>query len=213
MPTPELIFYVVIIVFVGYWLYTQQKMPEIQYIYKQQQPQQQQPQQPQQQQQYSRVNEEDKQINIDIHNDTRRPPMIVDPLREYDRRTIDDDLTPPYRRSYYEDDYRIVPGLGPYYTRGRPGRFRKVGTLIAQDVPTNDKYKFLLLMGRQKWSGGEYEYYAISPDRDQKLKFFVHSKNKEITNGDDITLHELDGYTFKFKEDKDLTPLYDPYTD
>lgn len=200
MPAPELIFYIVIILFVGYWIHTQQKQPEVKYIYKdvQRQP----------------TNDDDKQINIDIHNEPRRgPPIIVDPLRDYDRRTIEDDLTPPFRRSYYDHDFRGVPGLGPYYSRGRPGLFRKVGTLIAQDVPATDKYKFLLLMGRQKWSGGEYEYYAISPDRDQKLKFFVHSKNKEITNGDTVKLHELDGYTFIFKEDKDLSPLYDPYSE
>jgi hypothetical protein len=200
MPAPELIFYIVIILFVGYWIHTQQKQPEIKYIYKdvQRQP----------------TNDDEKQINIDIHNEPRRgPPIIVDPLRDYDRRTIEDDLTPPFRRSYYDYDVRGVPGLGPYYSRGRPGLFRKVGTLIAQDVPATDKYKFLLLMGRQKWSGGEYEYYAISPDRDQKLKFFVHSKNKEITNGDTVKLHELDGYTFIFKEDKDLSPLYDPYSE
>ena len=74
------------------------------------------------------------------------PSPPGDPLRKFDYDAVDNDFTPPYRRSLYdESSYNLVPGLFPTYTRGPPGRFRKIGTLIAQGVGTNDTYKFLYL--------------------------------------------------------------------
>lgn len=141
------------------------------------------------------------------------PVPPVDPLRKFDYDSVNDDFTPPFRRSYYDDNnYRLVPGLYPTYTRGPPGRFRKVGTLIAEGVGANDKYKFLLLMGRQKYpSGDDYEYYATSANIEQKLKFYIETRGREIRCGDLIKLPELEGYTYRFKEDQDLSPKYDPY--
>jgi len=142
------------------------------------------------------------------------PPGIpIDPLRKFDYDSVNDDFTPPFRRSYYDDyNYRLVPGLFPTYTRGPPGRFRKVGTLVAEGVAANDRYKFLLLMGRQKWPGGDdYEYYAMSPNVDQKLKFYIRSRGREICGGDIVKIDELEGYTYRFSEDADLSPRYDPY--
>lgn len=139
------------------------------------------------------------------------PP--IDPLRKFDYDSVNDDFTPPFRRSYYDEfNYRLHPALFPTYTRGPPGRFRKIGTLVAEGVSANDRYKFLLLMGRHKWpSGGDYEYYAISPDSDRRLKFYIENRGKEISNDDIIRVPELEGYVYKFKEDKDLSPRYDPY--
>jgi hypothetical protein len=138
------------------------------------------------------------------------PP--VDPLRRFDYDAVEDDFTPPFRRSYYDDyNYRLTPGLYPTYTRGPPGRFRKVGSLIAQGVSANDKYKFLLLMGREKYPGREYEYFATCSNSEQKMKFYIETRGKEICDGDIVSIHELEGYSFKFKEDHDLSPKYDPY--
>jgi hypothetical protein len=142
------------------------------------------------------------------------PPIPpIDPLRKFDYDSVNDDFTPPFRRSYYDEfNYRLNPALFPAYTRGPPGRFRKIGTLIADGVSPNDKYKFLLLMGRQKWpSGGDYEYYAMSPDSDRRMKFYIETRGKEIHHDDLIKIPEIDGYTYIFKEDKDLSPRYDPY--
>lgn len=154
--------------------------------------------------------------SILINNDTEEedypypPHHMVDPLRLYDERTVNDDFTPPYRRSLYEDNL-LHPGLYPLYTRGPPGRFRKVGMLIADGVASNDKYKFLLLMGRQKYIGREYEYFASSVDADQRLKFYIETRGKEISDGDIVKIPELEGYTYRFREDQDLSPKYDPY--
>jgi hypothetical protein len=149
-------------------------------------------------------------------------PGPIDPLRKFDYDAIEDDFTPPFRRSYYDDNnYRLAPGLYPAYTRGPPGRFRKVGTLIAQTftpsggsagaVTPNDKFKFMILMGRQKYSNRDYEYFVTSPDSDQRLKFYIDTNGREISNGDTVTVTELSGYSFTFNEDPDLSPKYDPY--
>lgn len=160
--------------------------------------------------------EGEQDINIDIHNRNGGrgfPPIPpIDPLRKFDYDAVEDDFTPPFRRSYYDEyNYRLLPGLYPTYTRGPPGRFRKVGTLIAQGVGANDKYKFLIMMGRQKYHCRDFEYFATSSNTEQRLKFYIETKGKEISDGDIVTIKELDGYTFRFSEDPDLSPRYDPY--
>jgi len=136
----------------------------------------------------------------------------VDPLRKFDYDAVNDEFTPPFRRSYYDEyNYVLHPGLYPTYTRGPMGRFRKVGTLVAEGVGSNDKYKFLNLMGRQKYVGREYEYYATTIDTERGIKFYIDTKGKEINDGDVVTITKLDGYKFKFEEDPDLSPRYDPY--
>lgn len=135
---------------------------------------------------------------------------LADPLRKFDYDAVHDEFTPPFRRSYY-DDYALHPGLYPTYTRGPPGRFRKVGTLIAQGVGHDDKYKFLNLNGREKYPGREYEYFATSVDTESKIKFYIDTKGKEIRDGDNVSVKNLEGYEFVFSEDEDLSPKYDPY--
>ena len=150
--------------------------------------------------------------NNNNNNNHIHPPPI-DPLRKFDYDAVHDEFTPPFRRSYYDDhsSYAPHPALFPTYTRGPPGRFRKIGTLVAQGVNHNDKYKFLHMMGREKYSGREYEYFAISPNNECKMKFYFDTKGKEINDGDILTHRDLDGYTYQFNLDEDLSPKYDPY--
>lgn len=157
--------------------------------------------------------EGEQNVNIDIHNrNGGRIPLPIDPLRKFDYDAIDDDFTPPFRRSYYDEyNYRLHPALHPTYTRGPPGRFRKIGTLVAQGVGANDKYKFLIMMGRQKYHCRDFEYFATSSNTEQRLKFYIETKGKEINDGDIVIVKELDGYTYRFNEDQDLSPRYDPY--
>jgi hypothetical protein len=133
-----------------------------------------------------------------------------DPLRKFDYDAVHDEFTPPFRRSYY-DDYALHPALYPTYTRGPPGRFRKVGTLVAQGVAHGDKYKFLNLNGREKYPGREYEYFVTSVDTESKIKFYIDTRGKEIRDGDTVKVKNLEGYTYIFSEDEDLSPKYDPY--
>ncbi len=136
-----------------------------------------------------------------------------DPLRKFDYDAMYDEFTPPFRRNYYdENNYNLNPGLYPTYTRGPPGKFRKIGTLVAQSVATNDKYKFLHLMGREKYPGRDFEYYATSTSTEQRVKFYINTKGKEINDNDIVIIPQLEGYQYRFDEDKDLSPRYDPYT-
>lgn len=140
------------------------------------------------------------------------PPPPIDPLRKFDYDAVYDTFTPPFRRSYYDDHNYVLPhGLLPTYTRGPIGRFRKIGTLTAQGVGANDKYKFLNLIGRERYPNRDFEYYATSTNMDQNVKFYIETKGKEITDGNIITVPGLDGYEYLFKEDPDLSPRYDPY--
>jgi len=145
------------------------------------------------------------------------PPILgkrpVDPLRQFDYDVLEDEFTPPFRRSMYDDDYsyRFVDGLYPTYTRGPMGRFRIIGTLDAQGVATKDDYKFLNLYGRQKYNGREFEYYASPIDSDKNIKFYIDTRGKEIFDSDTVLIDKLQGYTFIFKEYEDLSPKYDPY--
>ena len=156
-------------------------------------------------------------LRVDINSvndfdDIPLPPPI-DPLRKFDYDVINDDFTPPYRRSYYDDyDGILIPPLRPYYTRGPPGRFRKIGILVAEGVTPNDKYKFLNVMGRKRHPGAsDYEYFASGVDSDAQIKFNIETKGRELKDGDVVKITELEGYTYKFTEHKDMSPLYDPY--
>ena len=166
-----------------------------------------------------------RNINVNVNNDDASfggypPPMMggpgpvppVDPLRKFDYDAMYDEFTPPFRRSYYDlYNYMLGPGLYPSYTRGPPGRFRKIGTLMAQDVGYDDKFKFLLLIGREKYPGREYEYYVTMPNTHDKLKIYIDTRGKEILDGDTVIVPEMQGYKYIFREDKDLSPKYDPY--
>jgi hypothetical protein len=170
-------------------------------------------QQSQQSQQIQGMPGTRRRVNVNVNNANHghgMPGMPIDPLRKFDYDAIHDEFTPPFRRSYY-DDYPLHPGLYPTYTRGPPGRFRKVGTLSAQGVSTNDKYKFMNLIGRQKYNNREYEYYVTSTDKESKVKFYIDSNDLKIRDGDIVKVKQLEGYTYKFTEDEDLSPKYDPY--
>lgn len=153
-----------------------------------------------------------QRLNVRVNNGNNGMPHI-DPLRKFDYDAMYDELTPPFRRSYYDEDIPLMPGMGRggIYTRGPPGRFRKIGTLIAQGSSHNDKYKFMNLLGREKYPGRDYEYYCTTVDHESKLKIYIETKGKEIRDGDAVQVPELAGYNYIFKEDKDMSPLYDPY--
>ena len=153
-------------------------------------------------------------VNIDIINN-KQHNIHLDPLIKFDHDALNDEFTPPFRRSYYdENNYRFDHhgrSLHPIYTRGRPTSYRKIGLLISQNVSTSDPFKLLIMMGRRSFGNREYEYHAISPSADQRLKFYIDTKGKEINNGDIVNIEELEGHSYKFKEDIDLSPRYDPY--
>lgn len=141
------------------------------------------------------------------------PPVPVAPitpvelLREYDYKTLSDPLTPPWKR----DDYftGVLPSIA---TRGYPSAFKKFGLLVDETLDNNDKYKFLILVGRRKYPNADYyEYYATTDDsQTSAIKFDIPNIHKELFTDAKVEIVEL-GKTYTLKRDKTLTFEYYPY--
>jgi hypothetical protein len=165
-----------------------------------------------QQKQNSQKSQDSQQkINIDVVNQNdngENLPIASDPyapLRNYDYRTINDPLVPPLKR----DDYNIP--VFPIPTRGFPGGYKKMGTLIDTDADNQDKYKFLFLIGRQKYPGStQYDYFVIDNNTDSTLKFELHHVHKELFTDDEIEIIELNK-TYKVHIDRSLGFDYNPF--
>jgi hypothetical protein len=137
------------------------------------------------------------------------PPTVGQLIRDYDRRTIDDPLTPPFKRDDYMIPAQVVrPDLYGVYTRGAPGVFKKMGYLKNDDA---SDYKFLTLMGRQKFQGSnQYEYYVTSINRDDSIKFYIDNIRKELYEGDKVTIKQLGNTEYDVLIDKNLDLEYNP---
>jgi len=131
-------------------------------------------------------------------------------LREYDYRALNDELTPPFKRDdYYVPPQLLYPREFGLYTKGAPGIFRKMGYI--QNL-TNTDYKFLTLMGRQKYQGStQYEYYVTSTDKDSNIKFYLDKYKKELYDGDTVIIPQLNNQEYTVFIDKNLDFEYIPY--
>jgi len=136
------------------------------------------------------------------------PPTIGEVIKDYDRRTIDDPLTPPFKRDDYMVPAQVVrPDLYGVYTRGAPGVFKKMGYLKNDTAD----YKFLTLMGRQKYQGStQYEYYVTSTNRDDSIKFYIDSVKRELYDGDKVKIKQLNNEEYDVIIDKNLDLEYNP---
>lgn len=143
-------------------------------------------------------------------------PRVVNTLpilREYDYRTYNDPLTPPYKRDDYMVPAHIVDPINfGMYTRGVPPVFKKMGYLV-DDNATDNKYKFLTLMGRQKYyNSNQYEYYIVSTDRNENIKFDLGKKyRKELYSGDKVKVPQLNDTEYTVNIDKNLDYEYNPF--
>jgi hypothetical protein len=149
---------------------------------------------------------ENKEITVNINKDEKiqSQPSIGEIMRNYDYRTLNDPLVAPRRR----DDYNL-PVL-PIPSRGFPSAFKKVGLLIDKDAKNTDKYKILLLMGRNKFPNStSYEYYVVENDKNSSLKFDIN-RTRELQTDDVIEIHELNK-KYNVVMDKMLGYEYDPY--
>jgi hypothetical protein len=170
-------------------------------------------------------NNDNNSNNIDTSDNINTPIMIREPrhlhhlnpdlygvLRNYDYKTYNDPLTPPYKR----DDYMIPAHvIDPYrfglYTRGGPTSFKKMGYLNNKNAQAGDPYKFLTLMGRQKYyNSTQYEYYIVSTNRDENIKFEI-DKKRELYSGDTVKVPELNDTEYEVNIDKNLDYDYSPY--
>lgn len=143
-------------------------------------------------------------INDNSHPHTPIPP-VINQMREYDYRSLSDPLVPPYKR----DDSSIP--LPIIATRGPPTAFKKIGTLIDKNAENTDKYKFLLLMGRQQYIGSNYyDYYAVDNNSESSLKFDLPNLHKELATDDTVEITQL-GKTYSVQIDRSLGFSYNPF--
>jgi hypothetical protein len=150
-----------------------------------------------------------------INNQTSLPPPLppLGPslgqlMRDYDYKTLEDPLTPPLKR----DDWNIP--IIPLPTRGYPTSFKKVGTLIDKNADNNDPYKFMFLIGRQKYPGSDYYDYYVTEKNNAgggTLKFDI-SKNirRELFTGDKVNIEHLNK-DYEVIADKNLGLEYNPF--
>jgi hypothetical protein len=141
-------------------------------------------------------------------------PEIYPVLRDYDYRTLNDPLTPPYKR---DDDMIpanvIAPDLFGIYTQGGPLPFIKVGKLIDNHAKNDEPYKFLILFGRRRYPGSNlYDYYATTTSRDDYLKFDLDYKNirYELYTGNHVFIPELKK-KYEVIIDRQMDFTYTPY--
>ncbi len=158
-------------------------------------------------------NVNDQPIVVNINQDESSQIPSISPARLYDYKTFNDPLVPPYKRSDYDQSFPpgLVGGFHPVATRGYPTAFKKMGLLNDQSAPNDDKYKFMIIMGRQTYPGSNYyDYYVTENKDDSALKFDLKDLHKELNDGDNVTISDL-GKTYTMKLDRDVGFRYSPF--
>ncbi len=160
-------------------------------------------------------NQQRRKIHVDInsgHSVPHHPIHSEHPYRTYDKKALLDPLTPPWTRDDYNTNPALLyPSLYSIPTRGAPGTFKRLGTVVNEEADNNDKFKFMILMGRSKYLGSNrYEYYVINSSSDSNLKFDLEKLNKELYTDDTITIPQLGEATYKVSIDKTLGHEYSP---
>lgn len=158
----------------------------------------------------SQVNGGTKQVIVSPPIPPPIHPTVGQYMKEYDYRTLEDPLTPPFKRDDYMVPVQMVrPDLYGIYTSGAPGTFRKMGYL--KSTSPNGNYNYLNLIGRPKYNGSSvYEYYVTSTNRDDSIKFYLHKYKKELYDGDTVKVPQIGSEEFEVIIDKDLNLEYNP---
>lgn len=147
-------------------------------------------------------------------NDDIIKPEIYDVLRKYDYRTLNDPLTPPYKRDdYMIPAYIMDPNNFGIYTQGGPAPFMKMGYLNNRHAKPGQPYKFLTLMGRPRYYGSSrYDYYVTSNYKDENLKIDLdeYKYRNELYTGDKVFIPQLDT-EYEVNIDRVMDYTYNPY--
>jgi len=158
-------------------------------------------------------NKDEKQIIVNVQNPTSNVPVMQpplfpprDPKIEFDQQTFRNPLLPPRRR----DDWNVP--LPTISTRGYPSPYHKMGTLVNPTAENNDKFKFLFLIGRQKYPGSNFYDYFVTDANNEKasLKFDLDTNHKELSTGDTVNISQL-GSSYNVTMDKFVDLEYNPY--
>jgi hypothetical protein len=150
--------------------------------------------------------EDENPTNVIVSTDNIiEKPINYQYGREYDYRSFEDPLVPPYKR----DDFMLT--YPSYPTRGYPTSFKKMGLLIDDNASNDDQYKFMILVGRQRFQNANYyDYYVTENKADAILKFDLGTNRREIMDGDMINIPEL-SKSYRSKIDRNLGFEYNPY--
>ena len=128
-------------------------------------------------------------------------------LHNRDRRVVYDPLTAPERRYEYIKPLQL--GYFNYPTRGLPDPYQMIGYLSR-----NTDEKFVQLYGRPTYPGSNlWEYYVGIEQNGYLQKIPISNRNKEIFDGDTITVPGMDPSKGQFivKIYNYDTPRYNPY--
>lgn len=154
----------------------------------------------------------DNKIN-DINNIIYKP--LVDKLIDKrDEESYNNPLKAPFRRNERHVYPTNIRDYIEYPSRGYPDNFHYIGNLVRK---LEDKTEFVKLFGRQTYPGSHlYEYYGITSDNygGSQIKFQIKTNNKkQIYDGDDVYIDELDNNkgSFKFYENEYDKPRYNPF--
>jgi len=120
------------------------------------------------------------------------PP--IDIVREYDYKKTFDPLEEPVRRVPRHEIHPLhMKRHIDLPTRGYPDNFTQVGVLVKKGDPNENKNnKIIRLFGRQEYPGSyKYEYYTMINSGHDQIKIPVHTRRKELYDGDTVKIKEL----------------------
>jgi hypothetical protein len=147
-----------------------------------------------------------------VTSPTARVVNMYNKMRNYDYRSYDDPLTPPEKRHDSDLPPQIInPDLYNIYTNGGPGIYKKMGYVKTDAEDVNQKYKYMNLIGRQKYEGSnQYQYYLVSTDRNDNIKIDLPQIRKELDSGDQISASQLTTGKYDVFIDKNIDYVYSP---
>lgn len=152
--------------------------------------------------------------NIIVNIDNNRPGHhLRNPLKDYDQRALHDPLMPPFKRDENNMMPELVyPSLYSLPTRGYSTSFKRMGYLTNTEAENSDKYKFLILMGRQKYrNSSQFEYYVVSSSKESNIKFDLERQKKELNTDDVIKVPQLGDMDYTVTIDRNLGFDYVPF--
>lgn len=159
----------------------------------------------------------DKKFEIDevsIRTGRQMPNMpIIDPIKTYDYRVLDDPMKDPKRRISRYSLGNILPNPAfNFPTRGPQDTFSQQGYLVDKHASSDDPNKILQLFGRQKWANSnQYEYYVTFQSGVHERKYELEKYKKELYNKDEVKIDILDNRKYEVKLFKHETMDYNPY--
>lgn len=168
---------------------------------------------------------DNNKLNILNNNKTNNPiiidetiikpskPPLVDPIKVYDYRVLEDPMKEPTRRL---PSYIIGSGVNPYAfnypTRGLRDSFSLQGYLVDYKASSNDQNKILQLFGRQKWpNSSQYEYYITFQSGNKDRKYDLEKYKKELYDKDEVLVDILNDRKYEVKLFKQESMEYNPF--